>query len=70
MNGNSQGLGTWGSLAYECPKNNFCIYGQVEPIKVPPLSTASDGASSPNKTGTWLLLIFIVAVIYIGFRVL
>lgn len=43
------GLGTWGSLALECPENKFCVNGQVEPFDCPPLGKCPKGSDSADK---------------------
>ena len=66
----AQGLGTWGKLAYQCPKDNFCVNGQVDPFKVPALSTAKAGSDGADKKGTIILLVFIIIFLYIFFEAL
>ena len=64
------GLGTWGSLAYECPEGKYCQTAQIKPFNCPNLGKCPKGSTEANKTGQWAILIVAIILIFIGFWVL
>jgi hypothetical protein len=66
----ASGLGTWGTEMFICPKDYFCPAGLVAPIKCSALSKCPAGTVKANKTPTWIVIGFIIAILAIFFAIL
>ena len=65
----ADGLGSWGSLYYECPEKKFCPTGTVDPFECGSLSKCPSGTVKANKTGYWVVVIFLIIIFYILFKI-
>ncbi len=51
----------------KCPKDYYCMTGNVDPFDCPPLSTCEAGSTKANKSASIILLVFLVLIIYAFF---
>ena len=66
---NTDGLGSWGGVYYECPEKKFCPTGTIDPFDCGSLSKCPSGTVKANKTGYWVVVIFLIIIFYILFKI-